>query len=189
MNILDIVKDVGGGLIRQMVPGGGMILDVVNGFLPDDKKLGETATGEDVRNAVESLPPEQRAQLVAKQFDVDMTQIKEGNSTVRAMLDADTKTPHTTRPYIAKGSFHVIAFVIVAVVTIWAYGVIKQDAALVETVMGGWPFILAAIGPLVVLLHAYFGVIKHEHKNRLDAANGAAHPVGLAGLVSAFVKR
>ena len=98
MKLWDIVKTVGGSVVRNAVPGGGLLVDVVNEFLPDDKKLPAEATGSDIASAVDSLPAEQRAQLMAREFDVDITQIQESNSTLRAMLDADTKTPHTTRP-------------------------------------------------------------------------------------------
>ncbi len=189
MKIWDIVKTVGSGIIREVVPGGGLIVGAINALLPDDKKLSANATGEDVKSAVNSLPPEQRASVMEKEFDVDITQIKESHSTVRAMLEADTKSPHTTRPYIAKGAFHVVAFTVIVVVAVWAYGVSIKDAALVKAVMDGWQFILAAIGPFVVLLHSYFGVLKHEQKNKLDAANGAAIPASITGLLASVLSR
>jgi hypothetical protein len=72
-------------------------------------------------------------------------------------------------------------------VSLWAYGSLKADTKMVTTIVNGWPFLLAAIGPLVVLLHAYFGVLKTEQKNKLDAANGHSSPAGLAGILSAFM--
>ena len=189
MKLWDIIKTVGTGLISVAIPGAGLLIGAVNEFLPDDKKLPVNATGTELSNAVESLPAEQRASLMEKEFDVDITQIQESNSTLRVMLESDTKNPHTTRPYIAKGSFHVIGFTIVVTVSIWAYGVVQADAILVKAVMDGWPFILAVIGPLVALLLAYFGVLKNEHRDRLHAASGVSKPGGIAGLISAFVKK
>jgi len=189
MKLWDIVKTVGSGIIKTAVPGGGMIIDMVNGFLPDDKKLPNTATGNDVNNAIANLPPEQQATIMSKELDVELTQIKESNSTVRAMLDSDAQNPHTTRPYIAKNSFHVIAFVIVVTISLWSYGIIKQDAELIAAVMDGWPFVMAVVGPLVTLLWAYFGVLKQEHKNKLDAANGASTPTGITGILSTLLTR
>lgn len=189
MKLLDIVKNVGSAIISNVVPGGGMIVDVINDLLPDDQKLSKNATGSDINNAISKLPPEDQARIMEKEFDVDMTQIKESHSTVRAMLESDVQNQHTTRPYIAKQSFHVIAVTIVITVLMWAYGVYKQDSAMVKEIMDGWQFILAIIAPLVVLLHAYFGVLRSEHKNKLDAANGAAVPSGLTGLISSILKR
>lgn len=189
MKLWDIVKTVGGAVVRNAVPGGGMLVDVVNGFLPEDKKLPTGATGTDIANVVDRLPPDARAELLGREFDVDITQIQESNATVRAMLEADTRNPHTTRPYIAKGAFHVVAFAVIVAISVWAYGVFTGDKTLVTAVMGGWQFVLAAIGPLVTLLWAYFGVLKQEHKNRLDAAGGGSSTSGLAGVISALVKR
>jgi len=189
MNLWNIVKKVGAGIISAAVPGGPLIVGAINEFLSDDAKLPENATGQQAQDAMASIPAEQRAQLMDRQFDVQETQIKESYAANRAMLEADAVMPQTTRPYIAKHSFHVVAFTCVVTVMLWAYGIIKADADMVKTVVNGWPFLLAAIGPLVVLLHAYFGVLKQEQKNKLDAAGGGTQPTGIAGLVSAFMKK
>lgn len=190
MKLWDIVKTVGSAALQVALPGtGSLIVGAVNEFLPDDKKLPAGATGDDLNNAIASLPPEQQASVMEKEFDVSITQIKESNSTVRVMLESDAKNPHSTRPYIAKGSFHVVAFVVIVTISVWAYGVLISDDGLVKTVMGGWQFILAVIGPLVTLLWAYFGVLKQEHKNKLDAANGSSTPAGIAGILSSIIKR
>ncbi len=103
MDIWGIIKSVGGAVVRNAVPGGGLIVDAVNALLPDDAKLPTDATGHDIKRAVEALPPEQRAAIEQKRFDVEIAQIRQENSTVRAMLEADTKTPHTTRPLHRQG--------------------------------------------------------------------------------------
>jgi len=184
MNVWDIVKTVGAGAISALVPGGGAIVGAINAFLPDSSKLPQDATGKQAAEAIQSLPASDRAAIMAKEFDVTITEIKESHSTVRAMLEADAKIPHTTRPYIAKGSFHVIAFTIIAIVSVWIVSVYTEANATVKAVMDGWPFIVAVLAPLVTLLHAYFGVLKHEHKQKLDAANGVANPQGIAGMLA-----
>jgi hypothetical protein len=190
VKLWDIAKTVGSAALQVALPGtGSLIVGAVNELLPDDKKLPSGATGNDIAQAIGSLPPEQQASVMEKEFDVDITQIKESNSTVRVMLESDAKNPHSTRPYIAKHSFHTVAFVIVVTVSVWAYGVGIKDDGLVKAVMDGWPFVLAVIGPLVTLLWAYFGVLKQEHKNRLDAANGSSTPSGLAGIISSVLRR
>lgn len=190
MKLWDIVKTVGSAALQVALPGtGSLIVGAVNELLPDDKKLPAGATGDDVIRAIASLPPEQQASIMEKEFDVEITQIKESNSTVRAMLESDAKNPHSTRPYIAKGAFHVVAFAVIVAISVWAYGVFIRDDDLVKAVMDGWQFVLAVIGPLVTLLWAYFGVLKQEHKNRLDAANGSSTPGGIAGILSTVLKR
>ena len=110
-NILDIIKTVGSEIVRNVVPGGSLIVSAVNAFLPSGKKLNDSATGSDLQSAIDSLPADQRARLISQQFDVDQTWIKESGSTLRAAIEADTKTPHTTRPKIALGCFRVLALV------------------------------------------------------------------------------
>ena len=134
------------------------------------------------------MPPADRAQLMERQFEVDITQIKETHSTVRTMLESDAKNPHSTRPFIALGSFWVVAFAVVITISVWAYGVFEGDEKMVKAVVDGWQFILAVIGPLVSLLWAYFGILKTEHKNRLNAAGGAPTG-GLVGALARLLKR
>ncbi|MEE8598950.1 MAG: hypothetical protein V3S69_05510 [Dehalococcoidales bacterium] len=188
MNLLSIAKKVGLGILRDVVPGGGLILQAVNELLPEDKKLPPEATGEQVKAAAESLPPEQRARLLEREFDVEETQIKESNETLRTMLQADATSTHTTRPYIAKGAFQVVAAVVLVVTALWAYGVGSSNTAMVKTIMEGWPFVLGVIGPFIMLLRAYFGVLKQEHRQRLDAAGGTPSQ-GIAGALSSLLNK
>lgn len=187
MNIWGIIKSVGSRVVEEVIPGGGLIIDAVNAILPDEKKLPSSATGADLESAVNAMTPEQRTQIEMKKFDVDITQIKESNSTLRTMLSADAVTPHTTRPYIAKGSFHVVAFVIITVISIWAYGVSTNRVEVVKAVMEGWKFILAVIGPLVSLLWAYFGILRKENKTKVETAGGVA-PTNIVSTVAGLLR-
>lgn len=187
--LLDILKTVGAGIIREVVPGGGLLVEAVNAVLPAGKKLSAGATGPDISAAVASLPADQRANIMSKEFDVDLTWIKEGNETLRTMLKHDAENPHSTRPAIALGAFRVVAFVCVSVVSVWAIAVLTGKDEMVEAVTGGWPFVAAVIAPLVTLLWAYFGVLKQEHKNKLNAAGGASHAGGIVGILSSLINR
>lgn len=188
MKLWDVVAKVGSAALNVACPGAGTALvGVVNGFLDPEKQLPADATGHDVQNAVQTLPPEVRAKVMDHEFEIEKLEIVESHSTVRAMLDSDAKNPHSTRPYIAKHAFHVIAFALVVTVTLWAWGIVKADAEVIKAVTEGWPFILAVIGPLVTLLLAYFGILKKEHKQRLEAANGAPPTGGIAGLLTGLL--
>jgi hypothetical protein len=189
MKLGDILKTVGTGILTAAFPAAAPVIGLVNGFLPDDKKLPETATGTQVAAAVDSLPPDKRAELMSREIDLEETWAKEKGATVRAMLESDANNPHTTRPHIALGSFYVVAFAVVVIVSVWAYGVWDDDPKMVKAVVDGWPFVLAVLAPLVTLLRAYFGVLNREHKQRMDAANGAAPPAGIAGVLASLIKR
>lgn len=187
MKLWDIAKRVGSGILRDVVPLAGTIIDIVNDELPDGEKLPGSATGDQVSAAVASLPPEQRASVMDKEFEVELTQIKESHSTVRAMLESDAQNPHSSRPWIAKGSFLVVAGINVLIAAAWAFSIVTADNPLAE-IRQSWPMMLALGGPFVTLLHAYFGVLKTEHKNRMAAANGVATPSGLSGILSSLLK-
>lgn len=189
MDFWEIAKKVGAGVFTAAFPAGAAVLSAVNSVLPDEHKLPEGVTGDEALERVKQMPPEMKAQIIGQHFDVELAEIKESHATLRAVFDSDAKMQHTTRPHIALGSFYVIAFTVVVTVIAWAYGVFKSDEQVVTAVMNGWPFVLGVIGPLVTLLWAYFGVLRSEHKNRLDAANGVANPNGLAGVLSAVLRR
>lgn len=190
MKLWKVIKQVGSGIIRNTVPGGGLLIDAVNAALPADKKLSTAATGDDLQEAINALPAGERAELLNREFDVEITQIKESHSTIRAMLEADSASKHTTRPYIAKGAFQVIAACSLAVVFMWSYGIISQDKDLVSSITDGWPFVLSVIGPFISLLWAYFGILKAEHKDKLRAANGFnSAPDGLLGILTNVINR
>lgn len=186
-DIWDIVKTVGSGAISALVPGGGAIISLVNSFLGDDDKLPENATGDQAVDAIKKLPPDKRAEVMCKKIDVDLEQIKQSYGTLQAMLTSNATSTHTTRPYIAKGAFHVIAFAVITVISIFAYGVSVGDADMITAIVDGWYFILAVIGPLVTVLLAYFGVLKQEHRDKLDAAGGNTKPSGIVGAVSSII--
>lgn len=184
MKLWDIVKSVGSVAIQTALPGtGSLIVGAVNELLPDDKKLPNTATGDDLSNAINTLPPEQQSQVLLKEYDVSIEGIKQSHSTIRAMLDSEAKAPHTTRPYIAKGSFHVVAFVTLVMVCTWASGVFSGNDKMVEAVTDGWPWVLAVIGPLVTLLYSYFGVLRKESENKMNAANGLRAGTGVGSIL------
>jgi len=188
MNLWNIIKEVGGEVIKNVVPGGSMLMGVVNELLPEDKKLPVGATGNDVRAAIESLPPSDRARIMEKEIDLDLADIRESHSTVRAMLDSDAKNPQSTRPYIAKHAFHIIAMTSIAIMLAWSYAVYTGDAVMVKQIQEGAIFVVALNGTLATLLLAYFGTIRKEHKQKMDAASGNPQAPGILGLVSGLLK-
>ncbi len=188
MDLWSIVKTVGAGVISTVVPGGGAIINAVNEFLPSDKKLPATATGDQIRGVLAGLPPEQQSAIMNKQFDVDITQIQESGSTLRTMLEADANNPHSTRPYIAKHSFHLLAVISSAIVVGWLYAVVLEKDKLVDSIVAGWPFVAAIVAPFVALLRSYFGMLKTESKNRLDAAGGRSEKNEKNGVISSILK-
>ena len=179
MELKDILKKVGGAVFSEVVPGGNVILDAI-GFTGDKN----TATGKDLEHDALLRDPT----ILAKEFDIKLEEIKQEGETVRAMLAAEAHSKHTTRPYIAKHSFHVLALATLAITAGWLWAVYKSDDPL-NNIISGWSFALALLAPFVLLLRGYFGILANEHKNRLDSAQGASTPPGLAGLLKTFITR
>lgn len=190
MKLWDIVKNVGSSIVREAVPGGGLLLSTINEFLPDDKKLPSGATGSDVESAINSLPSDKRAELLNREFDVDIKRI-EANAALMTSAPA-----HVTRAFIAKWSFVFLAvfsgFVGGIIISAYFYAVYKQDVNLVKQIVDGWPFVLAILcavtGTFSILVKAYFGILRKEQQDRLNAANGSTTG-GLSSIIANMVKR
>ncbi len=180
MDFLSIAKTVGAGLFSTLVPGGAQILGVVNEMLPEDQKLPKSATGNDIANSVEKLSPELKAKVALRKFDVDIEKIKQSYESNRAMILATATNPQSTRPKIALGAFRILALVTFMAVAIFGYAVIVGDDTMVTAVLSGWPFIATITGTFTTLLLAYFGVLKKENENMLNASNG--HEAGVSSL-------
>lgn len=172
MKLLDLVKTIGTSVVRNVVPGGGLVVDIVNEFLPKDKKLTSQATGSDISNAVDSLPIKQRAQLMEREFDVNLAEIKEGHSTIRAMLENEAKSTHTTRPFVIKLFAYALVFVHVVAILFLGYAIIIENENMVSVTMGGWPYILVLTAPFTTAIASYFGILRKEQGKRLDATIG-----------------
>lgn len=190
MKLWDIAKTLGSVALQVALPGvGSRIVGEVNKLLPADKKLPAGATGNDINNAVANLPPEQQASVMEKEFDVDIERLKQAGESNRAMLAAEANSTHTTRPRIALGAFRVVSFISLLIVSMWSYAILDGDKELLKAIVDGWPWVAVLIGPFVGWLNSYFGILKQEHKNKLDAANGGSTPSGIAGILGSLINR
>lgn len=189
MKLLDILKTVGAGIIRNTVPGGGLIVAALNEVLPTKHRLDpKSATGDDINSAVHGLDPVQRQALLTKEFDVDIAEIVHGNRSLQIMLENDNG--ESTRPAIAMGAFRVIAFCNIAIVSLWFWGVVDGKPLMVDSIVAGWPLIASINAPLVVVLRSYFGNLVKEKQNKLHAAGGHPPTAGIIGsIVGLLAKR
>ncbi len=187
MRLSDILKKVGAGIIKDAIPGGSVIMGVVNELLP--KKLPPNATGADLEAAIESLPPGDKAKILEKQFDVEITQIKEDGASNRAMLAAEMNSTHTTRPRVIILFSVVVSMITLYIVYLWGDAITEHKTALVLAIGNGWPMILALCAPFFVVINSYFGILRKESQNKLDAANGNPTSSVASTLISGFLKR
>lgn len=185
MNLGAILKTVGSGLISNLAPGGSAIVNMINGFLPDDKKLPENSTGQQAQSAINSLPAEQQASVLNKQYDVEIEEIRGFTDRHRAMCDVD-KTGNTTRPEIAKMMAQVVCFTIIVIVSMYSVAIASHDTEMIKAINKGWPMLTAIIATPTALLRAYFAMRTKEKQQKYEAASGVSAPISL--LTSLFKK-
>lgn len=182
MDFKSILKTVGSGLISNLVPGGSAIVAGINAFLPDDKKLPDNATGEQAQSAISSLPPETQAQVLCKEHDVTIEEIRGFTDRFKAMADVD-KSGNTTRPEIAKMMAQVVCFTIIVVVSMYAYAIASHDTSMIKAINEGWPMLTAIIATPTALLRAYFAMRTKEKQQKYEAATGTSAPASLLTLL------
>ena len=172
MKLKDILFQAGASVIKSVVPGGGVVLDLINNLLPNDKKLGQETTGEEAMAAIESLPPEQKASLMEKQLDVEIAEINNWSKIQASLASADI-AGSSTRPEIALMMAKVVSFTIILFVSILAVAILQKQAGMIINMSELWPLMLAILGLPIGLLRSYFGMRTKEKKSRYQAASGA----------------
>jgi len=186
MNWFGALKKVGGAVVASVIPGGGEIIKLVNGFLPINKRLGDNATGADVEKAIDSLPADQKAQLLAKQMDVEITEIKEHSNVMATLAEAD-KAGASTRPRVAMILTYFVVFVGVVLMLMLAGAVVWKQTETLKLLYKYWPLALSLTGPPIGLLERYFGKRTREKEARYAGALGVPMKGGvLSSIVSAF---
>tara|TARA_R110001583_G_scaffold34551_1_gene115876 strand:- start:25867 stop:26415 length:549 start_codon:yes stop_codon:yes gene_type:complete len=163
------------GLIN---PALGAAIGAVNGLLPKDKQLPITATGNDVAQMVEQLPPEQRASLMEREIDLAIAREDGWTERYKAMTQADGQE---TRAAIVRMMARVLVFEILAftVLFFWQPDVVNSEQVwLIFGVLTGTP--------ATVLLN-YFGNLRREHAQRQASISGQPLPKGLGAVLGKVV--
>ena len=188
MKLFDILKKAGSIALRTVIPISGPIIDTVNSFLPKDKQLPVDVTGDQINRVIDTLPPGQQAQLLSKEYDVEIVEINSWTQIQASLAEAD-KAGASTRPKVAVMMAEVVSFVIIFFTSILMIAVANNQTDMVGRVTQLWPVILAFIGTPVALLRAYFALRTKEKKNRCSAAMGQpVQPNMLANIISAIRK-
>lgn len=188
MDLWDIAKTVGSEVITKMVPGGAAMLATLNAFLPPDKRLPDNATGTQVDQAINQLTPTEKATLLKKKYDVDIAKIRQGNATLRAMLDSEARSPHSTRPAIAMGCFLVLAFFAGCIAAAIVWCVVHGQTETLAAMEGLTLLIGSVTVTFAYVLKAYFGILSQESRDKQNAANGFQNTAALSSLVGALKK-
>lgn len=177
-------KDLGTSLIEHAPKLGGLLLGptgAIGGQLLASL-FGSEPTPEKVQQAINADP-----NAVMKIKELEATKFQQEVDLVKTMLTSDAITPHSTRPKIAYQSFQLIAFSIVIILFGWLIAIINGDITLLTTINDSWVFVGTITSPLVIILHAYFGVLRDEQANKLNSANGL--PTNSVGMLNKLFKR
>jgi hypothetical protein len=178
VNIGKILAKVGTAVISNIVPGAGIVIDAVNAFLPDEKKLPADATGQQTSDAINSLPVADQVTILSKQLDVEIIEAQEYTKVISALAEAD-KTGSSTRPQIALMMAKVTSFAIIISVSVWAYAVVLDLSTMMVQLKASWPLLMAILGPPIALLRAYFAMRTKEKRARYNIGAGQSESNGL----------
>ena len=173
MKLGDILKKVGSTIIRNVVPGGSLIVDVVNGFLPKEKQLPKDATGDQIDQAVKGLTPEQQSQIYMKEIDVELAEISSWTQVQGSLAEAD-KAGASTRPKIALMMAYIVGFVVLTFSSMWIVAIFRDQIEMIKKLADSWPLMLTIIATPTALLRAYFGMRSKDKRERYKAAVGQA---------------
>jgi len=188
MKIGKILAKVGGSIISNIVPGAGIVIDAINAFLPDDKKLPENATGQQAGAAINSLHPGEQAQVLSKQLDVEIVEAQEYTKVITALADAD-KSGSSTRPAIAKMMAWIVSFSVIVFSSALTIAIFNEATETIKQLSDAWPLMLAVLATPTALLRAYFGMRTKEKKARYDIGNGQSKSGGLLGDIVGLFKK
>lgn len=185
MKLESILKKVGTSIIKNVVPGGGLVIDLVNDFLPGGKKLPTDATGDQVSQAVQSLPPEQQMQLMSKELDVEIAEINSWAQVQGFLAEAD-KAGASTRPKISLMMAQIVGFVVIAFSSMWIVAIFRDQVEMVQRLSDSWPLMLTVIATPTALLRAYFGMRSREKEDRYAVSTRQSIPA--TGFLANVVK-
>lgn len=167
-SILGTVANVAG----VINPAVGQAISIANKFLPKNKRLPEDATGQDVIESVESLPPGKRADAERELvYALQETMVRENTEVVRALAEVD-KTGASTRPFIARGSFLICAFVVLLITSGVTYTLLDAGFDSADQVLQLGIGVAALLSPFVVWVNRYFGLRTREKESRAAVTMG-----------------
>jgi len=189
MKLKDVLTKVGSVVLKNVIPGAGIVIDAVNEFLPEDKKLDlDAATGNDAITAINSLPAETQAQIYTKEFDVEIEDIRGFTERFKAAADAD-KTGNSTRPAIALMMAKTVCFAIIVFISIWAYAIANGLSEVIKNLADSWVLMGTILSVPATLLYAYFGYRTKEKQSRYQLAGDQQIGTGVIGSIIKAIKK
>ncbi len=173
MDLASVLKKAGSAVISSVVPGGGLIVDLINEFLPDNKKLPSTATGTDAQSAIDGLTPELRLKLMTRELDVQIANTNAWANVQQFLAMADS-SGNSTRPTIANRMSWLVVLQVCSLTFAVLYAAVTKDTTVLDTLSNSWEMITASMGIPTAVLLQYFGKRTKEKLERYNLAMGNA---------------
>ena len=169
-------------------PGVGAAIALINNFLPDNKRLPETATGAQAMGAYETLTDSAKAKVDAgaAEFEHLLGMEQEYTSQWVAMNQAD-QSGSATRPKVVLMFAYLIFMVSAAFITYLFVALINEGTEGVKAVADLWPLLAAATSVPSTVILSYFNHRGKEKRTRYAVMNGHA-PNTIGGIVSMFMR-
>lgn len=189
MNVGEMLLKTGASVLRTVFPPAGVVIDMVNDLLPDDKKLPADATGDQVKSAMDALPPDKRAEILSKEIDVEIEEIRSWTQIVQALAQADASGA-STRPRIALMMAWMLVVLLSFFAGSWIIAVGFDKTDVMAQIKDSWEIFAVVLAIPMEVVRRYFGVRTEDKKVRAGAALGQP-PVagGLGGMVGQFLRR
>ena len=198
MKFKDILN-IGGTIASAVFPPVGLAIKAVNEFLPDDKKLPETATVNDIKGKLDGLTPEQQASLYERDIELKIAESANWAEVAKAHEAADA-TGNTTRPAIAmkmtelfiKYAMWSFGLVMIAMSADILAGVLGQDTEFTQIVMDNLAWLAAVYAvPAMNVIVSYFAKRSDEKRARYAVSGQQPIPssVGLIGSILGAIKK
>ena len=164
-------------LIKKLLPFAGALLGatpaaplipLINAVLPaGEDRLSGTTSVDDAVALIQRQPPD----LQLKIDKIDLEREREHTEQIR-ILEEMNRHGSSTRPEIARGSFHVMAFVTIVIVSGITYEFATNGLESAEHMVTIGLGMASLMGPFTAVVWRYFGVRTDEKTLRLAVGTG-----------------
>lgn len=176
MNVGELLKTAA-GVLGTVHPGIAGAISLANIFLDDEDKLPLEATGKEVEDKVQSLPPDVRATILNKKVDLDIAREEGWTERYKAMCAAEGQE---TRAKAVMRVTNVLCFEIVAFTVLLFWKPELAESPVVWTAFGTLTGVPASV------LLSYFGNLRKEQAARQDTIRGSSTRGAVENVIRAW---
>lgn len=190
----DTVLDIASAATSIAFPALAPVIGAVNALVGDSDPVPENATGADVRQRIDRLPPDQRASLLAMQIDAKKCEIVakkdmyvSDNITKVEMFKILSETNgQTTRPEVVRkfaSDIRVVTWLSLFALLLMIY---LTDGKPDWTALGALgAFTASILTTQNLVIRKYFDALESEQRNVIEGSTGSQLTSGMPGVAAA----